>query len=187
MIDGPSPLRVLLVEDSADDAEIVLRALRDGGLSIESRVVATEGELRPSLTPPPDVIITDWTLPGFSGAAALAIAHESAASVPCILISGTLGEDLVVAALQNGAAAYVPKNRLQVLVPAVRQALAGAEARRERERLGSGRGAVVRRNRDHRPRLPDRLCERGLRNQRGPGPVRAAGAGGRRGGGRWPG
>ena len=137
MIDGPSPLRVLLVEDSADDAEIVLRALRDGGLSIESRVVATEGELRPSLTPPPDVIITDWTLPGFSGAAALAIAHESAASVPCILISGTLGEDLVVAALQNGAAAYVPKNRLQVLVPAVRQALAGAEARRERERLGS--------------------------------------------------
>ena len=137
MTDGPSPLRVLLVEDSADDAELVLRALRNGGLDVESRVVATEAELRSALTPRPDVVVADWSLPGFSGAAALAIAHESAPTVPCILISGWLGEDLVVAALQNGAVAYVPKNRLEALVPAVHQALAGAEARRERDRLAA--------------------------------------------------
>ena len=65
MIDGSSPLRVLLVEDSADDAELVLRALRDGGLSIEPQVVATDAEFRLSLTPRPDVVIVDWTLPGF--------------------------------------------------------------------------------------------------------------------------
>jgi PAS domain S-box-containing protein len=137
MIDGPSPLRVLLAEDLADDAELVLRTLRDGGLAIEPRVVATEAEFRLSLTPRPDVVIVDWTLPGFSGAAALAIAHESSASVPCILISGTLGEDLVVAALRNGAVAYVPKNRLEALVPAVHRALAEAATRRERDRLAS--------------------------------------------------
>jgi len=137
MIDGSSPLRVLLVEDLADDAELVLRALREGGLAIEPRVVATEAEFRLSLTPRPDVVIVDWTLPSFSGAAALAIAHESAASVPCILISGTLGEDLVVAALRNGAAAYVPKSRLEALVPAVHRALAEAATCRERDRLAS--------------------------------------------------
>lgn len=137
MIDAASPLRVLLVEDSADDVELVLRALREGGLSVELRAVATEAELRLSLTPRPDLIIADWTLPGFSGAAALAIAHESAATVPCILISGTLGEELVVAALRNGAVAYVPKSHLEALVPAVHQALADAEARCQLDRLAS--------------------------------------------------
>ena len=135
MTDGLTPLRVLLVEDSADDAELILRTLRAGGLSIDLRVVATEAEFRPSLAPPPDVIISDWTLPGFSGAAALALAHESVPTVPCILISGTLGEELVVAALQNDAVGYVPKGRLEALVPAVLQALAQASARRERDRL----------------------------------------------------
>ncbi len=137
MTDGPAPLRVLLVEDSAEDTELVLRALRAGGLSIEPRVVATEAEFGPCLSWAPDVIISDWKLPGFSGAAALAIAHESAPNVPCILISGTLGDDLVVAALRHDAVGYVPKGRLEALVPAVQQALAHAAAHRERDRLRS--------------------------------------------------
>ena len=136
MTDESAPLGVLLVEDSADDAELILRALRDGGLSIVARVVATEAEFRMSLKELPDVIISDWTLPAFSGAAALAIAHESAGTVPCILVSGTLGEDLVVAALQNGASGYVQKGRLEALAPAVRRALVDAATRRERARLG---------------------------------------------------
>ena len=135
---GPhSPLRVLLVEDDADDAELVALALRHGGLSIEAQVVATEAEMRSALEARPDVVICDWSLPGFSGARALAMARELASGVPCILLSGTLGENLVIEALRNGARAYVPKSRLGALVPAVHRALADAEATRERDRLAA--------------------------------------------------
>jgi PAS domain S-box-containing protein len=130
----PRPLDVLLVEDSADDVELVLQALRDGGLTIAPRVVATEAELRSALGTPPDVVLSDWLLPGFSGASALAIVHESAPGVPCILVSGVLGEDLVVEALRHNAVAYVSKSRLGVLAPTVRQALVDAGMRRDRDR-----------------------------------------------------
>jgi PAS domain S-box-containing protein len=130
-------LRVLLVEDSEEDAELVLRALRDGGLSIEAQVVATEAGMRSALATRLDIVICDWSLPGFSGARVLAIAHELASRVPYILLSGTLGENLVVEALRYGASAYVPKSRLKALVPAVHRALADARMRRERDRMAT--------------------------------------------------
>jgi PAS domain S-box-containing protein len=134
MISGSAPLRVLLVEDSADDSELVLQALRDGGLAVESWVAATEAEFRDSLAPRPDIIIVDWMPPGFSGPAALAVANELAPTVPCILISGVLSEDVVAAALQHGAAACVPRERRDALA-AVGLGLTYADARRERDRL----------------------------------------------------
>jgi PAS domain S-box-containing protein len=134
--DSPSPLRVLVVEDSADDAELATRALRDGGLVVAARIVATAPELRAVLPEfAPELILSDWALPGFSGAAAVAIAHAWDSNVPCILVSGTLGEELVVEALHTGATDYVLKQRLEALVPAVRRALAEAAERREHARL----------------------------------------------------
>ena len=128
--------RVLIVEDSADDAELAARALRDGGLAIEAQIVATEPELRAVLPAfAPEVILSDWALPGFSGAAAVAIAHAWDPSVPCILVSGTLGEELVVEALHTGATDYVLKQRIDALLPAVRRALAETAERRGRARL----------------------------------------------------
>lgn len=132
----PPPLRVLLVEDSADDAELVARALRDGGLEIDARVVASEAGLLAALPAfAPEVVLSDWKLPGFSGQAAVAAAHAWDPSVPVILVSGAPGEDLVVKALHSGATDYVLKRRLEALVPAVRRALAEGAATRERIRL----------------------------------------------------
>jgi CheY-like chemotaxis protein len=100
----PPPLRVLLVEDAADDAELVARALRDGGLEIDTRVVASEAELVAALPAfAPEVVLADWNLPNFSGAAAVVAIHHWDLAVPVILVSGTAGEELVVKALHSGA------------------------------------------------------------------------------------
>ena len=125
MTDNAPPLRVLLVEDSAEDAELVQRTLREGGIAIDSRLVASEARFRAGLEAfRPELILADWAMPGFSGGAAVAIAHAWDPAVPCILVSGTLGEELVVEALRSGATDYVLKQRLTALVPAVRRALA---------------------------------------------------------------
>jgi PAS domain S-box-containing protein len=130
------PMRVLLVEDSADDAEFTRLALREGGLLVESRLVAGEVAFREALEEfRPDVILADWAMPGFSGEAAVSIARQWDATVPCILVSGTLGEELVVQGLRTGATDYVLKQRLGTLAPAVRRALAEVAERRARVRL----------------------------------------------------
>jgi PAS domain S-box-containing protein len=129
-------LRVLLVEDSADDAELVQRTLHEGGIAFEARLVASEAGFRRELEAfRPELVLADWALPGFSGGAAVAIAHAWDPAVPCILISGMLGEELVVEALRSGATDYVLKQRLAALVPAVRRAVAEGAARREHARL----------------------------------------------------
>ncbi len=136
MTEASLAIRVLIVEDSTDDAELATRALRDGGLVVEARIVATEPDLRAALPAfSPELILSDWALPGFSGAAAVAIAHAWDPSVPCILVSGTLGEELVVEALHTGATDYVLKPRLEALGPAARRALSEAAERRDRTRL----------------------------------------------------
>ena len=135
-MEQPAPLRILLVEDSSDDAELIARTLRQDGFSIDARVVAGEAAFRASLAEfSPQLVLSDWALPGFSGKAAVRIAREWDATVPCILVSGTLGEELVVQALRSGATDYVLKQRLEALAPAVRRALAEVAERREQARL----------------------------------------------------
>ena len=110
--------------------------------------MATEAELRAVLPEfAPELILSDWALPGFSGAAAVAIAHAWDPAVPCILVSGTLGEELAVEALHTGATDYVLKQRLEALVPAVRRALArggrnGGSARRLQAELAASQAAM---------------------------------------------
>lgn len=133
MSERSSPLRVLLVEDSPDDAELVQRALRTGGLEIDAHVVSTEQGLLAALPAfAPEVVLSDWALPGYSASEAVAAVHAWDASVPCILVSGTVGEELVVKALHSGATDYVVKGRLEALVPAVRRALGEVTERRTR-------------------------------------------------------
>ena len=136
MIELEARLRVLLVEDCADDAELIERTLRESDFSIDVRVVTGEADFRASLAEfSPELVLSDWALPGFSGAAAVAIAHAWDQNVPCILVSGTLGEELVVEALRSGATDYVLKQRLEALAPAIRRALAEVAERREQARL----------------------------------------------------
>jgi PAS domain S-box-containing protein/diguanylate cyclase (GGDEF)-like protein len=130
------PLRVLLIDDSAADVEINTRALRELERPLETRVVADADALRATLVAePPDLILSDFSMPGFSGQQALEIAIELAPEVPFIYVSGTIGEELAIEAMQRGAADYVLKDNLRRLRPAIERALETAERRREARRM----------------------------------------------------
>jgi PAS domain S-box-containing protein/diguanylate cyclase (GGDEF)-like protein len=131
---APPPLRVLLVEDSAADAELILRALQALPAAIEHARVASAAALRRALAEfAPDVVLSDFSMPGFSGQEALAIAQEHLPGIPFLFVSGTIGEELAIEALQRGAADYVLKENLRRLAPAVERALDIARERRQRQ------------------------------------------------------
>src|SRR5882672_7543689 len=97
----PDPVRILLVEDVERDAELALRELKRAGLIFQSRRVDTETDFRRDLGDfKPDIIVSDFSMPRFSGRAALTIARESEAEIPFIFVSGTIGENVAVEAMR---------------------------------------------------------------------------------------
>ncbi len=128
-------LRILHLEDDARDAELVSAALSAGGLSFTIRRVDTRQAYEEALRREEfDVVISDFSLPAFDGAAALQLARELRPGVPFLLVSGVIGEDAAIESLVGGANDYVLKHRLARLAPAVRRALAEADDRRARSR-----------------------------------------------------
>ena len=124
---------VLFVEDAPDDAELLVRALRRGGLDVEWRRVETEPELREALAERRwDVALLDFALPHFSALRALPVIHEIDPDLPAIVVSGTIGEDVAVEAMRTGAADYILKDDLLRLVPAVEREVRDGLTRRER-------------------------------------------------------
>ena len=124
-------LLVLLVEDSQPDAELTIRRLKSAGFRCTYQCVVTEAEMRSALRAGlPDLILSDFSLPGFDGMSALAIARVEAPGVPFIFLSGTIGEERAIEALKCGAIDYVLKANPIRLVPAIKRALADAELRR---------------------------------------------------------
>jgi len=128
-------LRILNLEDDENDAElngamISARWPQCQLVRVDNRqdyVAALEqGNI--------DVILSDYTMPGFDGRTALALAREKRPKVPFLFVSGTIGEDSAIEALKNGATDYVLKHRLMRLIPAVDRALREANERAERER-----------------------------------------------------
>ena len=116
--------RVLVVEDSALDAELVLRELSRGGFELTSTVVETpEAFVRAVRSNCPDVVLADYNLHGWRGMDALDILRREGLDVPLILVSGALGEETAVECLKQGATDYVLKDRLVRLPLAVRRAL----------------------------------------------------------------
>src|SRR5467141_1702747 len=129
-------LRLLLTEDNAADADLELRELKRAGLRIAHRVADTEEGFVSALREfCPDVILSDFSMPGFDGMAALALARELAPDTPFVFVSGTLGEEYAIRALRNGATDYVLKTNLMRLPAAVERAFTKAKERRERRRL----------------------------------------------------
>lgn len=103
---GPAlgALRILLVEDSPEDAELMSEQMLDAGLDARFERVESEAELRQALAAfQPDIVLSDLSMPGFSGDDALRIVRETSPEVPFIFVSGTMGEENAVAALQKGA------------------------------------------------------------------------------------
>ena len=128
-------LRILLLEDSLLDTELIQTYLIDGGINCE--LVRVEGctDFQNALaTQSFDLILSDYSLPAFDGITALAMAQATCPDLPFIFVSATLGEELAIETLKNGATDYVLKQRLERLVPSVKRALREMEERFERKR-----------------------------------------------------
>src|SRR5881398_3648292 len=124
------PLRVLMVQDSEDDARLMLRELRGAGYDLTHERVDTGAALEAALDRHPwDLVIGDYSMPHFSGTAALAILRERGLDIPFICVSGTITEELAVAAMKAGANDYVTKGQLKRLLPAIERELREAKAR----------------------------------------------------------
>jgi signal transduction histidine kinase len=119
-----------MLEDDAADAELTKFALRKGGVHFSvSRVETKDEYLRELGERPPELILSDYSLPGFNGHDALEIAREQCPETPFIFVTGTMGEEVAIATLKSGATDYVLKTRLSRLVPAVNRAIREAQER----------------------------------------------------------
>lgn len=130
-----TPLRLLHLEDNPIDADLIVATLTEGGVPCASRRVESrdafvaalkEGEI--------DMILADYSLPGFDGVSALELARKLVPEIPLIFVSATLGEELAIEAMHRGATDYILKQRLGRLVPSVQRALRELRDRTERKR-----------------------------------------------------
>jgi DNA-binding NtrC family response regulator len=132
--------RILILEDSSWDAELAQRLMTTAGISFSALVVETKASFVEQLAAfRPDVIISDFSLPGFSGADALAIVQEQCPDIPFICWSGALGDEAAVELIKQGATDYVLKDRPARLPSAVGSALAES---RQRARLATIEGQL---------------------------------------------
>jgi signal transduction histidine kinase/CheY-like chemotaxis protein len=130
-----SSLQILLLEDDSSDAELVQELLEAEGFACKITRVQTHAEFVTALEHDEiDLILADYKLPSFDGAAALKLASSARPDVPFIFVSGTIGEELAIEALKMGATDYVLKTGLSRLAPSVRRAMREAEGRAERKK-----------------------------------------------------
>ena len=123
-------LRLLLIEDSEDDAQLLVHELKRAGYDVRYERVDTEETLTAALNRQTwDLAIGDYSMPQFSGMAALRIIQERGLDLPFISVSGTITEEMAVAAMRAGAKDYVTKGHLQRLIPAIERELRESEAR----------------------------------------------------------
>jgi len=138
------PIRLLLVEDSEDDAQLLLRELKRGGYEPAHERVATEASLAAALDRQNwDLVIGDHSMPGFSGIAALVLVRGRGLDVPFICVSGTITEDMAVAAMKAGASDWVSKGQLKRLLPAVDRELREAKGRATLRATEASYGTLV--------------------------------------------
>src|SRR3981189_2357369 len=130
------PLRVLMVEDSEDDAALLGRELRRGGYEVTFQRVDSSAAMSAAIEREKwDLVICDYSMPHFSGTDALKLLRAKDSEVPFIFVSGTIGEETAVGALKLGAQDYLMKDNLKRLVPAIQRELGQVEQRQERKRL----------------------------------------------------
>lgn len=152
---SPIPLRVLLVEDSSEDAELVIFELRRSGYQVEWKRVETCADYVASLPDGWDIVLSDYDLPQFDGGAALRLLQESGLDLPFVIVTGKISEQVAVDTMRQGADDYLFKDRL----PRLGQAVAGAM---ERKRL---RAEKLRAGRELERRVAERTADLELANQ----------------------
>jgi two-component system, cell cycle sensor histidine kinase and response regulator CckA len=128
-------LHILLIEDSEDDAILLIRHIQRSGYEVLFDRVVDSAAMDESLNRKTwDIVIADYALPSFNGLSALALFKKKKIDIPFIIVSGTIGEDVAIQAMKAGAHDYVMKGNLARLIPAIQRELDEAEIRRERRR-----------------------------------------------------
>src|SRR5690349_10027958 len=123
-------LNILIVEDSSDDAELMLREIQRGGYQVHFERVETKSDMQAALARVHwDVILSDYSMPHFSAMAALETLKESGQDIPFIVVSGTIGEETAVTALKAGANDFLVKGKLARLIPALEREVRDAQIR----------------------------------------------------------
>jgi PAS domain S-box-containing protein len=136
-ISNPQSLRVLMVEDSEDDALLIIRELKKGGYNPVHERVETAAAMKKALQEKQwDIILCDYKIPKFSGAHAIALLQETNIDIPLIIVSGTIGEETALECMRSGAHDYIMKNNLSRLCLAVGRELEEAEVIVQRKRMG---------------------------------------------------
>jgi signal transduction histidine kinase len=127
------PLRALIVEDSEQDARLLVRELHRGGYAPTVERVQTAADMRAALARQGwDIVLSDYDMPAFSAFAALAVLNDSGQDIPFIIVSGTIGEETAVEAMRSGAQDYMIKGNVARLLPAIDREVREAERRRAR-------------------------------------------------------
>jgi signal transduction histidine kinase/DNA-binding response OmpR family regulator len=129
-----TPLKILVVEDSPDDAELMIAQLRRHGFDPLWRRVDNEPEFLAELKKLPDIVLSDYAMPNFNGLRAAQLVQASGTNIPFILVSGTMGEETAVDAMRHGATDYLLKDRIARLGKAVERALEQKRLADERRR-----------------------------------------------------
>jgi signal transduction histidine kinase len=130
------PLRVLFVEDEVDDVDLVVREIRRSGYEPVTRRVETAADMRAALSNEAwDVVISDYSMPTFSGPKAFALMRELSVDLPFIIVSGTVGEDAAVDAMRAGVHDFLLKGQLRRLVAAIEREMREAAMRAERRKI----------------------------------------------------
>ena len=130
-----TPLRLLQLEDNTVDADLITATLTEGGIPCQSQLVETRQAFVAALKEGRmDLILADYSIPGFDGMTALTLARQHCPDVPFLFVSATIGEELAIDAMHQGATDYVLKQRLGRLVPSVQRALRELDDRNERKR-----------------------------------------------------
>src|SRR5260370_26462780 len=124
-----SALRILPVEDNEDDAALVAGELRRAGYDLTLQRVDTRAGLEHALDAPWDVIVSDYRMPTLDAPTAIALVRSRDLNTPCIIVSGTVGEEHAVVAMRSGAQDFVLKSSLTRLVPVIEPQLRASEVR----------------------------------------------------------
>jgi two-component system cell cycle sensor histidine kinase/response regulator CckA len=129
-------LRALIVEDSEDDCALLIRTLTQGGYDVQHKRVDSAETLLAGLDEADwDIVLSDYSMPGFSGTAALALVREKGLDVPFVFVSGTIGEEIAVNAMRFGAQDYIMKSNLRRLLPAIERELRESKIRRDHKNI----------------------------------------------------